>query len=128
MRHVVMLLCLLALAACGGSPRPFQHESSKVSSGRQIRDKVEDAYRADTLARALTAQATAAEAAVKAGATLAAQGTVTPIAPLTRDAAPDRVPAHLITTVVTMTPGPVRLGDRPVRGDRRRRRPPAAPR
>ena len=41
MRHVVMLLCLLALAACGGTPRPFEHDSSQVSYGRQIRDKVE---------------------------------------------------------------------------------------
>lgn len=79
----------------------------------KIRDKVEAAYRADTLARALTAQATAAEAAVKSGATLAAQGTVTPVAPLTRDAAPDGVPADLIKTVFTMTPGEVRLVDLP---------------
>lgn len=41
MRHVVMLLCLLALAACGGTPRPFEHDSSQISYGRQIRDKVE---------------------------------------------------------------------------------------
>ncbi|KAF0097282.1 MAG: hypothetical protein FD144_5274 [Rhodospirillaceae bacterium] len=41
MRHVVMLLCLLALTACGGSPRPFEHNPSQVSYGRQIRDKVE---------------------------------------------------------------------------------------
>lgn len=41
MRHVVMLLCLLALAACGGTPRPFEHNPSQVSYGRQIRDKVE---------------------------------------------------------------------------------------
>jgi len=41
MRHVVMLLCLLALAACGGAPRPFEHDASQVSYGRQIRDKAE---------------------------------------------------------------------------------------
>ena len=41
MRHVVTLLCLLALAACGGTPRPFEHDSSQISYGRQIRDKVE---------------------------------------------------------------------------------------
>jgi len=37
----VMLLCLLALAACGGSPRQFEHNPSQISYGRQIRDKVE---------------------------------------------------------------------------------------
>lgn len=41
MRHVVMLFCLLALAACGGSPKPFAHDPSRISQGRQIRDKVE---------------------------------------------------------------------------------------
>ena len=41
MRHVVTLLCLLALAACGGAPRPFEHDASQVSYGRQIRDKAE---------------------------------------------------------------------------------------
>lgn len=41
MRHVVMLLCLLALAACGATPRPFEHDSSQISYGRQLRDKVE---------------------------------------------------------------------------------------
>jgi len=41
MRHVVMLLCLLALAACAGSPRPFEHNPTQISYGRQLRDKVE---------------------------------------------------------------------------------------
>ena len=41
MRHVVTLFCLLALAACGGSPRPFEHDSSQISHGRQLRDKIE---------------------------------------------------------------------------------------
>ena len=41
MRHVVTLLCLLALAACAGSPKPFEHNSSQISYGRQLRDKVE---------------------------------------------------------------------------------------
>ena len=41
MRHVVMLLCLLALAACTGSPRPFEHNPTQISYGRQLRDKVE---------------------------------------------------------------------------------------
>jgi hypothetical protein len=41
MRHVVTLLCLLTLAACGGTPRPFEHDSSQISYGRQLRDKVE---------------------------------------------------------------------------------------
>ena len=41
MRHVVMLLCLLALSACGGTPRPFEHDPSKISYGRPLRDKVE---------------------------------------------------------------------------------------
>jgi len=41
MRHVVMLLCLFALAACGGSPRPFEHDPSQISYARPIRDKAE---------------------------------------------------------------------------------------
>ena len=78
-----------------------------------IRDKVDAAYRAATLASALTARATAAQAAVKAGATLAAQGGVTTIAPLTRDAAPDGVPPDVIKAIFAMTPGEVRLLDLP---------------
>lgn len=41
MRHVVMLLCLLAVAACGGAPRPFEHDSSQISYARPLRDKIE---------------------------------------------------------------------------------------
>ncbi len=41
MRHVVMLLCLLALAACAGSPRPFEHDPSQISYARPLRDKAE---------------------------------------------------------------------------------------
>ena len=47
----------------------------------KIRDRVAAAWRAEQLAAALTAQATAAEAAIKSGASLASQGAVTVIAP-----------------------------------------------
>ncbi len=40
-RHVVMLLGLLVLAACGAPPRPFEHDDSVATTRRPLRDKVE---------------------------------------------------------------------------------------
>ena len=36
-----MLLCLLALAACGQPPRPFEHDDSEAPVRRLPQDKVE---------------------------------------------------------------------------------------
>lgn len=46
MRHVVTLFLLLALTACGGPPRPFEHDSSQASSRRPLANKVEVAVSA----------------------------------------------------------------------------------
>lgn len=40
-RHVVTLLCLLALAACGPPPRPFEHDDSDAPVRRLPQDKIE---------------------------------------------------------------------------------------
>lgn len=41
MRHVVTLLCCLALAACGYVPRPFEPDSSETAAYRSPQDKTE---------------------------------------------------------------------------------------
>src|SRR5258707_9351903 len=41
MRHAVMLLCLLALAACGQPPRPFEHDDSEAPVRALPQDKTE---------------------------------------------------------------------------------------
>ena len=40
-RHVVTLVCLLALAACGPPPRPFEHDDSKARVRALPQDKTE---------------------------------------------------------------------------------------
>jgi hypothetical protein len=40
-RQVAMLLCLLALAACGQPPRPFEHDDSEAPVRQLPQDKVE---------------------------------------------------------------------------------------
>ena len=79
----------------------------------KVRDKVTAAQRAQTLALALTAQATAAEAAVKAGGTLADHGTVTAIPATTRAAPLEGIPPEVVSAAFTMTTGEVRLIDTP---------------
>ena len=41
MRHVVTFLCLLALAACGQPPRPFEHDDSEAPVRALPQDKTE---------------------------------------------------------------------------------------
>ena len=79
----------------------------------KIRDKVVQAWKADQLAQALAAQAKAAETAVAGGADLAAQGTVTTIAPVTRDARPEGTTPDVVALAFTMAPGETRLIDTP---------------
>lgn len=79
----------------------------------KIKDKVAAAARADALAKALTAHATAAEAAVKAGADLASQGATTTIVATTRGAAPEGTTPDVATAAFAMTAGEVRLIDTP---------------
>ncbi|MBC7736494.1 MAG: peptidyl-prolyl cis-trans isomerase, partial [Candidatus Saccharibacteria bacterium] len=79
----------------------------------KVKDKVTTAYLADALAKALTAQAQAAEAAVKAGATLDSQGTVTNIAATKRDSTPAGTTPAVVTAAFTMKPGDVQRIDTP---------------
>ncbi len=79
----------------------------------KIRDRLTAAWHASQLATALTAQASAAETDVKSGATLDAQGTVTVIAPTTRDATPAGTTPDLVTAAFAMAPGDLRLIDTP---------------
>jgi hypothetical protein len=41
MRHVVTLLCLFVLAACGPTPKPFEHDRSVVPLYRPVQEKTE---------------------------------------------------------------------------------------
>ena len=79
----------------------------------KIHDKVAAAWSAAELAAALTARANAADAAVKSGASLLAQGPVTMIAATTRDATPEFTTAEVIKAAFEMAPGEVRLIDTP---------------
>ena len=79
----------------------------------KIKDKVTAAYHADALAKALTAQALAAQAAVKAGADLGTQGIVANIAATTRDGTPAGTTPDVIKAAFAMTLGEVKLIDMP---------------
>ena len=79
----------------------------------KIRDKVAAAFAADQLAIALTAQAVTAEAAVKAGGTLLAQGKVSVIAPITRNLSPEGTTPDVVTVAFQMAAGETRLIDTP---------------
>lgn len=65
MRHVVTLLFLLALTACMGPPRPFEHDSSQVSNRRPLTNKVEVAVAAPRNMPAGMGQRVAAALAVE---------------------------------------------------------------
>ncbi len=79
----------------------------------KVKEKVMTAYLADALAKALTAQAQAAEAAVKAGAALGSQGIVTNIAATPRDGTPAGTTPAVVTTAFTMKVGDVQVIDTP---------------
>ena len=79
----------------------------------QVRDKVAAAQRAETLAAALTAQATAAQTAVTAGATLAQQGPAIIVTATTRDGTPEGTTPDVLSAAFAMTVGEVRLIDTP---------------
>ncbi len=79
----------------------------------KIRAEVAAAWSAAELAATLTALANAAEAAVKSGGDLLAQGPVTMIAATTRDARPEGTSAEVIKAAFAMEPGEVRLIDTP---------------
>ena len=79
----------------------------------KAQDKVAAAFQADALAKALTAQAQAADAAIKAGATLESQGKVTAIADTTRDGTPLGTTPDVMKTAFSMTAGEVSVVDLP---------------
>ena len=79
----------------------------------KIKDKVTAAYHADALAKALTAQALAAQAAVKAGGDLGTQGIVANIAATTRDGTPAGTTPDVIKAAFAMAAGEVKLIDTP---------------
>jgi peptidyl-prolyl cis-trans isomerase D len=75
----------------------------------KVRNRVAEAQRAAALTTALTEQGSAAETAIKSGATLASQGAVTTVPPLTRDATAEAAPPAVIAAAFAMQPGEVRL-------------------
>lgn len=75
----------------------------------KIRDQVAAAQRAQALTEALTAQAEATATAIAAGTPLEAQGTVTTLTALTRNATADGAPAPVIEAAFAMTAGEVRV-------------------
>ena len=79
----------------------------------KIKDKVTAAYHADMLAKALTAQAQAAQAAVKAGGDLGTQGIVANIGATTRDGTPAGTTPDVIKAAFAMAAGEVKLIDTP---------------
>ncbi len=79
----------------------------------KLGDKVATAWHADALTKALTAQATTAETAVKGGADLGAQGMVTNIPATTRDATPAGTTPDVMKTAFTLALGEVKLIDTP---------------
>ncbi len=72
-------------------------------------DKVAAALHADARAKALKAQADAAQAAIKSGATLEAQGVVDVVPAITRDATPQGMAPDVVATAFTMKAGEVQL-------------------
>ena len=79
----------------------------------KLGDKVATAWTADALAKALTAQATAAQTAVKAGADLGTQGIVANIPTTTRDATPPGTTPDVMKAAFAMAVGEVKLIDTP---------------
>ena len=77
----------------------------------KIRDRVATATAAAQLAAALTAEASAAQAAVTAGGTMAAQGPLTVIAPITRDAPNEATTPAVVKAAFEMAVGDTRLID-----------------
>ena len=79
----------------------------------KITDRVAAGWHAAELAKTLTALATKAEAAVKAGGSLADQGPATVIAATTRDLAPEGTTPDVVQAAFAMVPDEVRLIDTP---------------
>ena len=79
----------------------------------KVNDKVTTAYLAAALAKALTAQAQTAEAAVKTGATLDSQGAVTTIAATARDGTPEGTTPAVVAAAFTMQVGDLQRIDTP---------------
>lgn len=79
----------------------------------QIRERVAEAWRADALAKALSAQAIAAKAAVEGGAALGAQGIVAVTPAITRQGFVEGTPPALIEAVFAMAPGELRVIEAP---------------
>lgn len=86
-------------------PTPIPYET--------VQPEVAAAWQAEKLSLAITEQARAAEAAVAAGADLAAQGAVLTIPSATRDARPEGTTPDVIALAFTMAAGEVRLLDTP---------------
>lgn len=79
----------------------------------KVQDKLAAAFQADALTTALKARAAAAQQAVEAGATIGAQGVVDVVHAVTRDAAPDTIPADVVKAAFTLKPGEHRIIELP---------------
>ena len=75
----------------------------------KIRDKVTDAARSATLAKALSARAADIKTALDNGATLETQGTVTAVEPRDRQSMLEDAPPAVLEAAFAMSPGEVRL-------------------